>query len=229
MKGISKVAVASAMVILGVAAAAASGAIPSASDGVINGCYQKPGLLANPGAVRVIDREKGQTCRSNEIAFQWSQQGPKGAPGSQGVAGPQGDAGPPGQPGPRGPSDAYSARRDDAVVLDCPPPSIGCFLPVLTLGLPAGNFAITAKTVLGTPAAIGFTCDLYLNEEQHDRSTAFSGERDGSRRRYATLALVATASLSAPGTARVECTGSPDLTAENTSIVAVKIAGLHEE
>jgi hypothetical protein len=62
----------------------ASGAIPSSSDGVIHGCYQKPGLLANPGAVRVIDAEAGQTCRNNETAFQWNS---KGDPGPQGPAG----------------------------------------------------------------------------------------------------------------------------------------------
>jgi hypothetical protein len=65
----------------------ASGAIPSSSDGVIHGCYQKPGLLANPGAVRVIDAEAGQTCRSNETAFQWNSKGPKGDPGPQGPSG----------------------------------------------------------------------------------------------------------------------------------------------
>jgi hypothetical protein len=34
--------------------------------------------LANPGAVRVIDAEAGQTCRSNETAFQWNSKGPSG-------------------------------------------------------------------------------------------------------------------------------------------------------
>jgi hypothetical protein len=49
MKSIPKLAVASALTALGVTAAVASGAIPSSSDGVIHACYQKPGLLSNPG------------------------------------------------------------------------------------------------------------------------------------------------------------------------------------
>jgi hypothetical protein len=61
-------------------------AIP-ASDGEIDGCYQKPGLLSNPGAVRVIDAERGQQCRSNETALAWNQQGPKGDKGDKGEKG----------------------------------------------------------------------------------------------------------------------------------------------
>jgi hypothetical protein len=55
-----------AMALVGVAV----GAIPG-SDGTISACYQKPGLLKNPGAVRVIDREAGQNCRGDEVAFAW--------------------------------------------------------------------------------------------------------------------------------------------------------------
>jgi Collagen triple helix repeat (20 copies) len=92
-------------------------AIPG-GDGVIHGCYQKPGLLSNEGALRVIDTDKGQACRSNEVAVDWNQkgakgdvgpQGPKGDPGPQGAQGPQGepgiqgDQGPKGDTGPQGP------------------------------------------------------------------------------------------------------------------------------
>jgi collagen triple helix repeat protein len=102
MKTIPKLAAATAVVALGMAAAAASGAIPSGSDGVIHACYQKPGLLANPGAVRVIDREQGQECRSNETPLQWSQRGPQGAIGPQGPRGDVGPQGPMGENGPQG-------------------------------------------------------------------------------------------------------------------------------
>jgi hypothetical protein len=46
----------------------ATGTIPSGSDGVIHSCYQNPGLFSNPGAVRVIDTDRGQRCRFNETA-----------------------------------------------------------------------------------------------------------------------------------------------------------------
>jgi hypothetical protein len=102
MKTISRFAAVATVVALALAAGVASGAIPSGSDGVIHACYQKPGLLANPGAVRVIDQEAGQRCRSNEVAFNWSQRGPQGAQGAQGPQGPQGDADPSGPQGDRG-------------------------------------------------------------------------------------------------------------------------------
>jgi collagen triple helix repeat protein len=102
MKTISRFAAVAAVVALALAAGVASGAIPSGSDGVIHACYQKPGLLANPGAVRVIDEEAGQRCRSNEVAFNWSQRGPQGAQGAPGPQGPRGDAGPSGPQGDKG-------------------------------------------------------------------------------------------------------------------------------
>lgn len=99
-------AVAIAVTALGIAAAAAGGAIPSGSNGVIHGCHQMPGLLANPGALRVIDQEAGQRCRSNETALQWNQRGPMGdagAPGPAGAAGQAGVRGPQGESGTVGP------------------------------------------------------------------------------------------------------------------------------
>jgi hypothetical protein len=99
MKALPMLAAGTAAVALGVGTAAASGAIPSGSDGVIHGCYQKPGLLANPGAVRVIDKEAGQSCRSNETALPWNQKGTKGDSGSTGA---RGEPGAKGNPGPQG-------------------------------------------------------------------------------------------------------------------------------
>jgi hypothetical protein len=101
-KTIPKLAAATAVVALGLVAAVASGAIPSTSDGVIHACYQKPGLLANPGAVRVIDAEQGARCRSNESPLDWNQRGPKGDAGLQGAKGEKGDTGAPGPMGPQG-------------------------------------------------------------------------------------------------------------------------------
>ena len=98
---VSRRALVLALAVVGTLAAVGVGyaAIPGGADGVIHGCYQRPGLLANEGALRVIDTEKGQTCRSNELAVDWNQKGAKGDAGPQGPQGPKGD---PGSPGPKG-------------------------------------------------------------------------------------------------------------------------------
>jgi hypothetical protein len=106
---LSRRAVVLALAAFGTLAAVGVGyaAIPG-GDGVIHGCYQKPGLLANEGALRVIDTDKGQACRSNELAVDWNQKGAKGDPGPQGPKGdpgpqgPKGDQGIQGEPGPKG-------------------------------------------------------------------------------------------------------------------------------
>ena len=59
-------------------------AIPDAS-GVINGCY-----VSGQGQLRVIDKDKGETCKNNETAISWNQKGPKGDKGDKGDTGPQG-------------------------------------------------------------------------------------------------------------------------------------------
>src|SRR5262245_24355766 len=77
------------------------------SDGVIHACLNK-----STGALRVVDPET-TSCRTSEVALEWSQlgpegpEGPEGPPGPQGVPGPQGPAGPrglQGVPGPLGPA-----------------------------------------------------------------------------------------------------------------------------
>ncbi len=64
-------------VFFGVFAIAMSGLaraeIPAA-DGTIDGCYGK--TVLNLGVLRVIDAEKGQTCRSFEKPLSWQQEAP---------------------------------------------------------------------------------------------------------------------------------------------------------
>jgi Collagen triple helix repeat (20 copies) len=137
------VAVLATLAAVGVGYAAVPG-----GDGTIHGCYQKPGLLANEGALRVIDTEKGQACRANELAVDWNQkgakgdvgpqgpkgdpgpQGPKGDQGIQGAQGIQGEAGPKGDTGPQGPAGevrgytivtALAPQDIDIAVAHCPP------------------------------------------------------------------------------------------------------------
>src|SRR5215216_4112942 len=68
-------------------------------DGVIRSCVAKTG-----GALRVVDTDQGESCKSGEQQLAWNQQGPQGDAGPAGPAGPQGAQGPQGQAGPAGPA-----------------------------------------------------------------------------------------------------------------------------
>jgi hypothetical protein len=58
--------------------------IPGAG-GVYTGCYTR-----SNGALRVIDFEAGQRCRSTELTVTWNRTGQPGPAGPQGPQGPQG-------------------------------------------------------------------------------------------------------------------------------------------
>src|SRR3954452_21221598 len=121
---ISRKALVLALAVVGTLAAVGVGyaAIPGGADGVIHGCYQKPGLLANDGALRVIDANKGQSCRSNELAVDWNQKGakgdvgPEGPKGDPGPQGPKGDPGGPGVQGPKGDTGAQGPQGEPGKV-----------------------------------------------------------------------------------------------------------------
>jgi hypothetical protein len=210
MKAIPKLAAATAVIALALAAAVASGAIPSGSDGVIHACYQKPGLLANPGAVRVIDEEAGQSCRSNETPIQWNRQGPKG------------DAG---QPGPAGPSDLYSTRAAQGIDL----PADRAFHDVVALTLPAGHYELTATATARDrrlPSAL--QCVLRLDGVDLDMFQRAILPENGSER----VALTGVGSLDRPGTASVACRGIDDealILLSEQRIFAIKVGALHEQ
>ena len=90
--------------------------IPDA--GTINACYYSPGklALANPrkGALRVIDRSKGQSCLKDETALSWNGAGVTGPTGPTGLRGPTGSssAGPKGATGSTGPTGATGTKGD---------------------------------------------------------------------------------------------------------------------
>jgi hypothetical protein len=62
--------------------------IPS-SNGVIHGCYGKPGT-PQKGQLRVVDADVGEGCRVYENPLSWNQIGPSGPPGPTGPTGPTG-------------------------------------------------------------------------------------------------------------------------------------------
>ena len=88
--GVAGLAIAAASVATALVAGAA---IPD-DDGTIRGCY-----LTFNGALRVIDAESGETCRSQEGEISWNQAGVPGPQGVQGQQGVQGEQGPPGDGG----------------------------------------------------------------------------------------------------------------------------------
>jgi hypothetical protein len=62
--------------------------IPSA-NGVIHGCYAKPGTPSR-GTLRVIDGDIGEQCKVTENPISWNQGGPTGPTGLTGPTGPAG-------------------------------------------------------------------------------------------------------------------------------------------
>jgi hypothetical protein len=223
MKTVPKLAVASAITALGVAAAAASGAIPSGSDGAIHACYQKPGLLTNPGAVRVIDKEAGQNCRSNETALQWNQAGPKGDQGPTGAFGPPGPKGEPGavgQTGPAGPSDGFESRRGRIGLI-----GDARNHEIVARSLPPGSYVFTVKADLrDSDYDARVFCRLKLNGTVLD-----FGYKELERNAAADqLTLIGTGSLGSSGTADLDCgTSQLGVDVESATLIAIKVGALH--
>ena len=144
--------------------------------GAISACYSN-----TTGALRVIDT--GTSCRNGETALTISQTGPQGPQGVQGPAGPagpqgpqgpQGSAGPQGatgDPGPQGPQgapgsglpDVYSARQTLPVT-----PLIGRVI-LVSLTVPAGSYAISAKAMGINGSNLGHTmhCSLSTGDEAY--------------------------------------------------------------
>ncbi len=97
-------ATAGTVVLLGAGVASAT------STGVINACQDN-----RTGALRVAT-----TCKSNEKALSWNQQGPagpQGPAGQQGEPGPAGPAGPVGPQGEPGPPGADASADGDAMIM----------------------------------------------------------------------------------------------------------------
>jgi hypothetical protein len=62
--------------------------IPDA-QGLVHGCYYKgAGNLERLGALRVVDTDRGQACRADELPVSWNQAGGTGQTGPTGPTGP---------------------------------------------------------------------------------------------------------------------------------------------
>src|SRR5262245_14521249 len=120
---------------LGVAGAAFALATAVYADipdnGVIHGCYGKPGTTYK-GQLRVRDSDQGEQCRTYENPLDWMQTGPTGATGAPGPTGPTGSS------GPTGPSDGWTKLGTGTV----PTSSSWTVFPGTTTGMPPGSYLI---------------------------------------------------------------------------------------
>jgi hypothetical protein len=87
-------------------------------NGVIHSCYTVLNTT-NPGRIRVIDTDQGQTCKSGEVALNWSQNGTGGL------------------------SDGWDGSNGDTV------PTGGAFvhIPTSATGIPPGSYLISGHVV----------------------------------------------------------------------------------
>jgi len=224
-----------AVVLIG-AGTVAYAAIPG-PDGVIQGCYNKGGLLQDKGALRVSEDGK---CRSNELAVNWNRTGPTGpagpvgptgatgaagatgetgAPGATGGPGAKGDTGATGPAGPAGPagfSDAYIGRSD-AVKLNNNTQTV-----VASVNLPAGVYALFGKAEL-------------QNDDGDNQSAACAlstGDRTGVRlgwditARRIPVSVQDLLTLNGPGTATMTCSTYNGWAASG-KLTALKVGALH--
>ena len=230
----------------GGAAASGAGVLPRSipdPGGVIHGCYPTNAPLK---PVFLIDPATGRECPGGFTAFTFNQtgppgpsgptgpQGPTGIPGPAGPAGPKGDPGLPGTPGPAGPpgpqgiqgvpgpagtdgfaSQAWIARNDFG-----PDLSASADTPVVTLTLPAGNYALFAKGLMISAAdRPGFgVCKLTTGETEAE--IVVPGSQGTS------FYLQDLLSLNAPGTVTMSCHA---LVSEMTDskITAISVSALH--
>lgn len=208
---------------------AAWAAIPG-PEGIIHGCYNK-----RTGALRVIDTAAHGKCKRGESELNWMEVGPPGPRGGGGQRGPRGEKGPPGTSGTNGGlSAAYTASESAAVPLSA------AQAKVLTLELPAGDYAVTASVEIANEDAKGggteaATCALKKLPSPTGEVTAaatvpFLEHVEGGEAQ--TVPLAGTWSLSATETLELACTktstGSGAVSAKLARIDAATVGSITE-
>jgi hypothetical protein len=152
--------------------------------------------------------------------------GKTGAPGPQGTQGNQGNQGNPGAPG-IGP--AFGAFRDGNVNITSTNSTTPTVVATLT-GLPAGSYAIQAKTVLDDENATpedDVTCDLTAGGDFDQDFFYMDFKQTGDVfRTEAALQVLHT--FSSGGSAQLTCYGAIGtlLTADHTKITAVQVSAI---
>src|SRR6266850_1843795 len=139
----------------------------AASTGVIYACVNN-----SSGTIHMVTAD--DTCKANEVALSWNQQGPAGDKGPQGAKGDAGPQGPLGATGPQGPTGAtgpqgpagqagmgsaafYTEKRAPASI----PNSYG---EVHRIDLPGGKYVVTSTVLVNNlqpSGRIPVVCTLY--------------------------------------------------------------------
>lgn len=154
--------------------------------------------------------------------------GSVGATGVPGVPGTPGAQGEPGVRGLTGPSDAYAARNDAIENLL----NQSTEVPVITLALPAGSYALSAKFLADNDNAGTARIDCNLRDAA-GASVDFMKLRlspTGGANEFGEVSLLGTATLSDVGSVSVTCV-TPEtaggVTAGFRKLIATKVGTLH--
>jgi hypothetical protein len=144
--------------------------------------------------------------------------GPQGAPGSQGPSGgqgPQGNPGPAGTAGPQGPPGAATPPKAFVASQAAPPPPIalvqGAFTTVVSLDVPAGNYAVTGHAVVTNTSsddAANVTCQILAAGVQADQASTTITPRPPSLPGTGlrdTIPLTAVVAVGSPGAVALQC------------------------
>lgn len=195
-----------AAVPLAAAVAVISGGVAVAAipggDGEIDGCYGN----AN-GSLRVTDAEGGRSCKSNESAIAWAEEGRAGPQGEIGPAGPQGEVGPTGPagadgkdgaegpPGPQGEQGQPGSGTPSEVFFGSTPGRVpleeGDFVVVVEIpDAPAGSYLLegrvsayaeSARNAFFLPHVFcilpGSAADAVFTDRHESRETWMGGEQ----------------------------------------------------
>jgi hypothetical protein len=142
--------------------------------------------------------------------------GPAGPAGAPGPAGQNGEPGPVGPAGPAAASTAYIARQDSEHSLGSTP------VTVVTRNLPAGLYAVFAKTNLENldNDAQSFACSLSTGESASARLPGWDGGYYSQ-----SLVLQDLLTLNTAGSVSMSCTGY-DGNASGAKITAIKVGAL---
>lgn len=191
-------------VALAVAAAGVSYAAIPDSGGVIHACYKQAGHDDGGGGkreLRVIDTDQGDTCKKNEIALDWNQQGPQGNPGPQGEP---------------GPSEAY--RRAGATASLS---SDALANELIRVELPAGRYAITANGTINKDGPSLTACQLLGTSPTDTGAYSTSAEIE-----WATISLTGVVDVTEPRAIRVTCLTTDAGVQATAQVLAVKVGAL---
>jgi hypothetical protein len=152
--------------------------------------------------------------------------GPRGYRGLRGFQGPPGDKGDKGDKGDRGPSEAIAARSSIPVAIDATSAATANAVLVRP-GVPAGNYAITARVTVETTFGLIVACEGRAGTDSGSAETSVGTSGSGAE----TLSISFGARLGAAGSIELRCwrkTNPPSTTviATGADVVAVRVETL---